>query len=194
MKSNIVPEKDWQRIERFVRVFLDHQGSNPTVDAPADMVAGPPDTSGWIPWQPVDSPVTDQDIARLEKQAGTPFPPLFRAYLMYKCLLMTQFNPVVLPETPSNAPLQKLKRLLKLIRDDPFFKQNGYIPFGQDANGAGPVCFDTKHPSVDQDYPVVVVDHDRMGNPGYTGERRWDSFASLLDVMEADMLSFDDKR
>jgi hypothetical protein len=53
------------------------------------MVDGPRTASGWVPWKPVVSPVTEADIQAVEKVIGAPLPPLFRAWLTYKCLLMT---------------------------------------------------------------------------------------------------------
>lgn len=193
MKLDLVPAWPWARIERFVKVFLDHHGSGPTVSAPPDMVDRPPDESGWVPWQPVDSPVTDEDVLRLEKKVGKPFPPLFRAYLMYKCLLLTDFGGrfVRLPETPSDDPLGELRGQLGIMEEEPFWRANGYVAFGQDGNDAGPVCFDTTRPTGDGDYPIVVVDHERTRSPGYAGRTKWDSFASLLDAMDAQMLSYD---
>src|SRR4051812_12232522 len=66
MLTALVPAPAQRRIHRFVdEVFLP-RAVTVTPGGPPDMVQGPPDASGWRPWRPLDSPVTDADIFELE--------------------------------------------------------------------------------------------------------------------------------
>lgn len=38
---------------------------------------------------------------------------------------------------------------------------------------------------------MVLLDHELLGRPGYAGRPFADSFAALLDRVEADLLSYD---
>jgi hypothetical protein len=190
MFSMQIQEADWHRIARFVGVFLATMGAAPAGGVPPDMVAGPPNADGWVPWKTVDSPVGDDDIIELEGAFGVQLPPLFRAYLMYKCLLATDFGILALPRTPSDRPLDEMVEVMELINRTPFWRTNKLLPFGYDGNGGGWICFDTARPSQDGDYPIMLVEYDRLAQPGYRGQEAWGSFRSMLDALEAMMLSY----
>lgn len=191
MLSPLIPEAAQRRILHFVDdVFLPRAVmTRPGV--PADMVDGPPDASGWVPWKPVPSPVEDADILAVESAIGAALPPLFRALLMYKCLLMTDFGTVQLPELPSDDPLRAFRRYMRLLDSQPDFRLRRVVPFGSDGNGVGPLCFDLTRPLPDGDFPVVLFDHELLHQPDYAGRPFADSFASLLDRLQAELLSFD---
>jgi hypothetical protein len=191
MLTALVPEDAQRRIRRFVdEVFLP-RAVTITPGGPADMLDGPPDASGWRSWKPLDSPVTDADMLDLEAVIGEPLPSLFRAWLMYRCLLMTDFGPVRLPDTPSDDPLGPFRRYVALMDSQPYFRPRRVVPFGSDGNGVGPLCFDLARRLPDGDCPVVLFDHELLHRPEYAGRPFADSFVALLDRLEADMLSYD---
>jgi hypothetical protein len=191
MLTPLVPDDAQRRIRHFVdEVFLPRAVLIcPAV--PPDMVDGPPDEEGWVPWKPVSSPVTDADILAVERVIGAPLPPLFRAWLMYKCLIMTDLGGVRLPETPANRPLHPFRQYVGIMDSQPYFRPRRVVPFASDGNDVGPLCFDLSRPLPDGDYPVVLFDHELLGRPEYNGVPFADSFAALLDRVEADMRSFD---
>ncbi|MES2568615.1 MAG: SMI1/KNR4 family protein [Verrucomicrobiota bacterium] len=191
MLSALVPESAQRRIRQFVdEVFLP-RAVLLRPGAPVDMVDGPPDASGWVPWKPVPSPVTDADILAVEHVAGAPFPPLFRGWLMYKCLLMTDCGLVRLPETSSDDPLHQIREYVGIMDSQPYFRPRRVLPFGSDGNDVGPLCFDLSRPRPDGDYPVILFDHKLLHRPEYAERPFADSFGALLDMLEADMRSFD---
>ena len=193
MLSSLVSDAAQRRIRQFVdEVFLP-RAVLIRPGAPPDMIDGPPNESGWVPWKPVPSPVTDADILALEVSAGAPFPPLFRGWLMYKCLLMTDFgfDLFQLPETPSDDPLAAIRRYIGIMDSQPYFRPRRVVPFTSDGNDVGPLCFDLNHPLADGDYPVVLFDHELLDRSDYSGRPFADSFAAMLDMAEASMLSFD---
>jgi hypothetical protein len=194
MLSPLIPEPVQRRIRHFVdEVFLP-RAVTICPGVPGEMVDGPPTASDWIPWKPVHSPVTDGDILAIERVIGSPLPPLFRAWLMYKCLLMTDFGLLELPETPSDNPLHQFRQYVDIMDSQPYFRPRGIVPFASDGNGVGPLCFDLKRPLPDGDYPVVLFDHELLPCPEYTGRPFADSFAALLEMLEADMMSVDQRQ
>ena len=193
MLSSLIPQPAQVRIRRFVdEVFLLRAVTIIPV-APREMIDGPPNSSGWVPWKALDSPVTDADILAIEQVIGAPLPPLFRAWLMYKCLLMTDFGILSLPETPFDDPLRPFRHYVRIMDQQPYFRPRRMVPFGSDGNGVGPLCFDINHPLACGDYPVVLFDHELLHRPAYSGRPFADSFAALLDRVEANMLSYDQR-
>ncbi|MFN3161241.1 MAG: SMI1/KNR4 family protein [Rubinisphaera brasiliensis] len=186
-REMLLPDGAKRRVERFVDVFLEHR-TDVSVVVPMAMRDGPATDDGWWPWKAVDSPVQPEDVLRLEARAGAEFPPLFRAYLTHKCLLMTEFC-VALPETPFDNPLGQLEVFLDL-RNTSFFRDADLLPFGADPDGGGPACFDIASRDSSGDCPVVLVDMGRLEEVGYRGRRVFESFAELLDCVEEEMLSF----
>jgi hypothetical protein len=185
--TSLISLRDQKRIMEFVEISI-RTGATVALGVPPEMADGPTDEYGWTPWKPIDSPVGEKEIFALEAYARAKLPPLFRAYLMYKCLLMTDFGIIRLPSIPSDRPLHDLLLYVRLLETEPYWREHSYLPFGSDGNDGGPICFDTKRPTTDHDYPVVFVDRDLAGRPGYTGVVRWPSFAALLDVLQKRML------
>jgi SMI1 / KNR4 family (SUKH-1) len=192
MLSELIPEAARRRIRHFVdEVFLP-RAVMITPGGPPDMIDGSPNASGWRPWKPVENPVTDADILEIEQVIGASLPPLFRAWLMYKCLLLTDFGILSLPETPSDDPLGAFWVYVQILDDrESWARPRRVVPFGSDGNGVGPLCFDLNHPLPDGDYPVLLFDHELFHRPEYMGRPFCDSFASLLDMVEASLLSYD---
>jgi hypothetical protein len=191
MLSDLISEETLHRIHHFVdKVFLPRAVMiRPSV--PAAMVDGSPNSDGWVPWKAIESPVTDEDISLFEGNIGATLPPLFRAYLMYKCLLMTDFGIVRLPEIPADYPLEPFGQLLGLLEDNSNLRHRRLVPFAQDGNDAGPLCFDVGRRLPDGDCPVLLMDHELYDQPDYSGLVLAGSFAELLDRIEKDMLSFE---
>ncbi|ARU57342.1 hypothetical protein OLMES_3301 [Oleiphilus messinensis] len=175
-------------IEKFVDTFLSNSGEGFALEVPTNMMVGSPDADGWAEWKPVDSPLKESDLAKIEECLGHSLPDLFKAYLLYKCLLMTDFV-VRLPQTPSNEPLKEFNQYLALRDSNLFFGKNMLVPFAYDANDAGPACFDVSI-SDTNDYPVVIVDMGRTHVDGYRGEKGWRNFEELLNVIMQDMESY----
>ncbi len=191
MLSSLVSDEAQERVRYFVDdVFLPRAVTvSPSV--PAAMVNGPPDASGWIPWKPVPSPVADHDILALEERIGDALPPAFRGWLMYKCLLMTDFGLLTLPETPCDVPLEDFVGHLDAMDSQPYFSSRNIIPFAHDGNDVGPLCFDLSRRRADGDCPVRLYDHELLPDTTYNGEPFADSFDALLCTIATDMLSYD---
>jgi hypothetical protein len=125
---------------------------------PPDMVAGPADAEGWVPWKMLPSTVAEADVERLEEILPAPFPPLFRAYLTTRFTLgMDWFD---LPNLPSDRPLAELEAAMNRWQS---LWDVGYVCFADNAEGdTGPMCFDLFHRLPDGDCPVVLFDQEQL--------------------------------
>lgn len=178
-----------ERIAKFIDVFLSTRGGF-APGVPQEMSGGPPDEYGWSPWHPIDSPITKEYVASLEQSIGARLPPLFCRYLTYKCLLMTRFGILSLPEIRCDRPSEKFRLFVDLIERQPYWRANGYIPFADDGDDYGILAFDTNRRSADGDCPVMYVAPEAMGQPGYRGVQKWNNFSHLLDDVQASLLSY----
>ncbi len=190
MLSDNISEHDKELIEEFVNVFISHSGEGYALDVPQAMKAGETDEDGWSEWKPVDSMIDESEISSIETEIGYSLPSLFRAYLMHKCLLMTDFI-VRLPQTPSNDPLREFRHYIELLKaNGSFFRLNGLIPFAFDGNDRGYVCFDTISPNADN-YPIVIVDTTKTNQEGYKGDKAWSNFEALLREIIEELASYE---
>jgi hypothetical protein len=179
-----------ERIEQFVATFLATMGSTTAPDVPDDMLASGLGISGWASWRPIKSPITETEISLVENHIGYKLPTLFKIYLSFKCLLMTDFGTVSLPEIRSDLPWQDFENYLGLFQHTQCLRENGYFPFGTDSRNGHSICFDLPSLNTDGDCPILEVDLERTMQLGYTPRIRNPSFSALLDEIEASLLSF----
>jgi hypothetical protein len=178
------------KIAEFVQLFVATMGASPAPGVPDGMKVGAPSKSGWSEWIAIPSPITQSDLLSIEHSIGSPLPPLFARYLTYKCVLMTNFGILSLPEIRCDQPLKGLNSFFGLMETQPYWRSNGYVPFGDDGDDYGILAFDMKRPTSDGDYPVMYVAPDKMKQQGYRGIQKWNSFSELLDSVKSSLLSY----
>jgi len=177
-----------KRIARFIDdVVLPR--ANPLPGVPAELRGEWSSGDGWFSWIAVPSPITEKDLDAIEHNIGTTLPPLFRAYFLYKQILDGDCGIVRLPDMMPPAPIGNLKSQMAVFSDCRSRQHHALLPFANDGNDGGPICFKTDEPTTSGDYPIYFTDHERLADPTYSGERRWDSFEQLIDVLEVDILS-----
>ena len=165
---------------------------NPLPGVPVELRGDWSSGDGWYSWIAIDSPVSDDDMNDIERDAGISLPPLFRAYFLYKQMLDGDYGLVRLPDMDPSDPLGNLRSQIAVSSDPncPALSQNNLLPFGQDGNDGGPICFKTDQPTDDGDFPVYFADHELLSDPSYSGKRVWDTFGQLLKAIETDILSY----
>jgi hypothetical protein len=144
----------------YVKVHVARNWSDdatPIPPPPHEMLCGPPDANGFAEWRPVDSPVDEEMVAGFERFLGTQLPPLFKSYLMYKCLLINDLNFVILPELDPRHPLGWLEWSVKASRCIEIRARPWYVPFTCSPAQIGFLCFDTRRPDEVGDYPIMEV-------------------------------------
>jgi len=112
----------------------------------------------WIPWKAVDSTVTDEDILEIENFLKHSLPESYKEFLKYK-----HFYELDSPEVIFfRFPIRDWKREFRKIYSYEFAEHlisNNYLPFADYADW-GTLCFDANIKAEDNEYPIVLVDHD----------------------------------
>ena len=161
--------------------------------APPAMWDRPPDAAGYVSWVPIDSPVTDADLDRIERRVGTALPPLVRAWLSTVSMGSLENGRARLHALWSDAPLRRFERA---IEDWSPLERAGYVVIGDAENDIGPLCLDLGTEGA----PLVAFDHEELFDlgGGRTADRtlvsplarpRWPSFSALCDELEAELSS-----
>lgn len=185
-----MPVSDPQkRIAHFIdEVVLPR--ANPLPGVPPELRGAWSSDDGWFSWIAIPSPISVKDWNVFEQSIGVVFPPLFRAYFLYKQILDGDYGFVRLPDMSPPDPLDNLKSQMAVFFDCKSLQHHALLPFGQDGNDGGPLCFKTDEPTPEGDYPIYFTDHELLADPAYSGERRWNSFEHLIDELEAHILSY----
>lgn len=178
---------------RPIPAFLDEDTANaartfPGLDcwlAPPEMIAGPPDEHGYVPWRPVNSPIDNELTCAIERFLQTTLPPAFKNYLQYKCLIGVDLYEGTLPDIDPRKPLLWLEwSLLESKRH--FGGLYHLVPFTSGPANASVLCFDTRQPDPQGDYPINIVPRssgpvlDEANRSELVGRRVFASFASYL--------------
>jgi len=179
-----------ERIRHFIdEVVLPR--ANPLPGVPEELRGDWSSDDGWYSWKAVASPVTESELGNLGQRFGIVLPPLLSAYFLYKQILDGDFGIVRMPDMWPPNPLCQLEDQMKVYLEFESLQRNNLIPFAQEGNDGGPICFKADLPTSQGDYPLYFTDHERLSDSSYAGEERWGSFELLLDAIEADMLSYD---
>ena len=119
---------------------------------------------GFITWKPVAGAVTDLDIAEVEKAVGFRLPESYKAFLKYK-----HFYELYSPEAeevrffphPIHSWKEELIRNYTTGLNKDRLLPNGYLPFA-DHYDWGALCFDTNYASDNNEYPVVLIEFEKV--------------------------------
>jgi hypothetical protein len=158
--------------------------------APSEMLCGPPDAEGDAPWQPIDSPIDEATVGAFERFLGATLPPLFKAYLTYKCLLYIDLYEGTLPDIDPRHPLGWLEWCAVRRKQLSFASAPWLIPFTEGPAGCGLLCFDTRRPDEHGDCPIIFVkdthdaESDHVVGQGTLDRQVFNSFASYLEFLE----------
>jgi hypothetical protein len=167
-----------------------------TARTPEDMVAGEVDPDGWIAWRLVscDASVMKATLTALEREAGVHLPPSFRRWYGSRHTLDMDLSVVRLPTNPSNDPAGPLRQRLLAAKAFARPREIGLIPFGDEANDAGPLCFDPRAGGHPDSWPILYWDHDWAGTEREIGPVLFSSFDRLLIACTALLRRLEERR
>ena len=180
-------------IDDKIKYFIDEivlPRANPLPGVP-EHLRGDWNQGDWYSWIAIDSPVKKEDLNKIEREIKVQFPKLFSDYFLYKQILDGDYGLIRLPDMTPDDPMEGLRSEISLYSEYELFQRNSLLPFAQDGNDGGPLCFKFSEPNSKGDYPIYFVDHGCMTDPNYLGEKRWDSFEDLLDFIVKDTLSYE---
>lgn len=120
---------------------------------------------GWHPWKAIKSTVSSKDLEALEELAGAPLPESFKEFLQYK-----HFYELTGPHMETvrfyRHPIYHWKKQFEDFYGYDWVKEDllahNYIPFA-DHNDWGFLCFDANEQVEGNEYPIVMIDHETVG-------------------------------
>lgn len=122
-----------------------------------------PSDSDWKGWKPIPSVLNDSDIDKLETIIGIKLPLTYRCYLTYK-----HFYELEIPDFSANLhahlpdkSLNSFKALYFEYFEPEYLIEKGFIYFA-DFQDYGLLCFDSNEKRVNNEYPIVCLDHDDL--------------------------------
>jgi hypothetical protein len=160
-----------------------------TDKTPQDMVAGPVNADGWVEWRMRPCTVPLDDIfAKYVHAAGKALPPSFQRWYASTFTLDCDCSVLRLPANPSNSPGKPL--LQYVVPGNRWWERPlalGQLPFGDEGNDSGPLCFDTRASNDPGRWPITFWDHDGQEE---IGPALFSSFDALLRGCTAYMRCF----
>jgi SMI1-KNR4 cell-wall len=120
----------------------------------------PPDHEGWQKWYPIASTVLGTEIEYLENQLRYELPLSYKTFLKHK-----HFYELYISEARfSGHEIRNWRQhLIDMAFDGypgEFLIDKGYIPFA-DWSDWGLLCFNANKECEDNEYPIVLWDHER---------------------------------
>jgi len=113
----------------------------------------------WKIWLPIDSKVTDEEVSDFEKQIGYKLPGDYITFLKYKHFYELQIAEAQFSEHPVYTWRASLSGMIFGGYPREYLIDKGYIPFASWSDW-GCLCFDTNSGSLDNNYEVVLWDHE----------------------------------
>lgn len=113
----------------------------------------------WQTWLPIDSKVTDAEIDEMENRIGYKFPNDYKTFLKHKHFYELQISEASFCEHPVNTWRASLSEMIFDGYPTEFLIDKGYIPFINWSDW-GLLCFDTNRSQDDNNYPIVLWDHE----------------------------------
>src|SRR4030095_11114329 len=153
-----------------------------TDKVPIEMMQSAVDEDGWYEWKLLPGSLTLDDYKKAEKQFGAIFPDIFidwhRRYFFANC-------DCAIIRLPPSYPTRPLQNIIKYLDWDipKLLIPLGLIPFAAEGNDTGPLVFDTRNQSTNNDFPIRVYDHDYGGALDGLSEVIFSSFSKLLECL-----------
>jgi hypothetical protein len=124
-------------------------------------------------------------VEDLEKEYGVWYPEAFKQWFGMYYTLNMDCGMVRLPECPSNDPLRNLRGYWTCSMGMALFAE-GFLPFGEEGNDSGPLCFDVRTPN---QCPVVYYEHEL--SPKHPKAFSAPIFSSFDKMIECVVVSLD---
>lgn len=113
----------------------------------------------WRIWFPIDSKVTGDEIDEIEGRIGYKLPDDYKTFLKHKHFYELHISEVSFCRHPVNTWRAKLTEMIFDGYPTEYLIEKGYIPFA-DWSDWGLLCFDTNRCKENNNYPIVLWDHE----------------------------------
>ncbi|WP_428224503.1 SMI1/KNR4 family protein [Flavobacterium sp.] len=110
-------------------------------------------------WLPIESKVSDAEIEEFETQLGHKLPFDYKVFLKHKHFYELQISEVSFCSHPINIWRAKQSEMIFDGYPTEYLIEIGYIPFANWSDW-GLLCFDTNRNKDNNNYPIVLWDHE----------------------------------
>lgn len=142
------------------------------------------DDEGYSFWLPIQSNISDDEISALEFLLGHALPASFKFFLKQRYFMELHLAKNVDVDFFSNKPGLLVKEFKEKI--DKFYETlppRNYLPFANYGDW-GVLCFDANVKKPDNDYEIVVLDHD----DGYQEKEPYaKSFIAMFELFNVEL-------
>ncbi len=179
-------------MEKIIDKYLDQLISIELNKLPGEIVPemSDPDqekNEEWRIWNPIQSKVTDEEIEEFESRLGHKLPESYKKFLKYKHFYELQIGECSFCEHPAGIWRASLSEMIFDGYPREFLIDAGRIPFANWSDW-GLLCFDTTAENQNNDYPIVLWDHEIFDEfePKYSN---FDNMIIELDKEEKENVS-----
>lgn len=159
--------------------------SNKTVftdDVPQEMILTEVDEEGWFGWKLIKGTLLEEDYQKVEKEFNIKLPKSFVEWHKEYFFLDADTSILRLPTSNPNLPLEEIREDFSWFIAEQLISQKLY-PFGDEGNDAGPLVFDGRIDTKDNEFPIRVYDHEFGGDIEGLSEIIFSSFEKLLECL-----------
>jgi hypothetical protein len=135
----------------------------------------------WNFWYPINSTVTDSEIEDFEKQVGYVLPTDYKTFLKHKHFYELHISEVSFTSHPVNTWRVKQTEIIFEGYPAEYLIEKGYLPFANWSDW-GLLCFDTNSNKEDNNYPIVLWDHEIADEV----EPKYTDFLDLMNKTDAE--------
>jgi hypothetical protein len=147
-------------IDRYLKQLLDAELNTLPMSIVAEMSDPNQDKDAeWQIWHPVQSNVTNADIEMFESRIGYQLPESYKRFLKHKHFYELQISACSFCAHPAGIWHASLVDMIFDGYPREFLFDKGRIPFANWSDW-GLLCFDTTAQCIDNDYPIVLWDHE----------------------------------
>lgn len=151
-------------MEKIIDKYLDELISIELNKLPGEIVPEMSDPNQdkneeWRIWNPIQSRVTDEEIEEFESRLGYKLPESYKKFLKHKHFYELQIGECSFCEHPSGIWRASLSEMIFDGYPREFLIDTGRIPFANWSDW-GLLCFDTTVENHNNDYSIVLWDHE----------------------------------
>ena len=170
-----------EQIEAFFKAYLSHFGDRTvfTSDTPKEMMLSEPDEEGWFSWKLTTGTLQISDYQNLADNFKAKLPLSFINWHRQYFFLDGDCSLLRLPASNPNLPLQYIIEYFSWENNAKLISQKLY-PFADEGNDTGPLVFDGRVTSVDNEFPIRVYDHEFGGDLSGLSDIIFSSFDKLI--------------
>jgi hypothetical protein len=147
--------------DKYLTLLVDND-ANKIVGRPQAEMLGPykDPKAEWFSWLPIKSTVTDKELMDFEKKLGHLLPDSYKTFLKHKHFYNLYIDQAEFCRHPINIWQTSLSEMIFNGWPRDLLIEKGYIPFACWTDW-GMLCFDTTKKTPNNDYPIILWDHER---------------------------------